>query len=269
MKKIYFLLFISAIFASCSSGDDSTPADNGNNVSPGDYMPLTTGNYWVYDVQNTQQQGRDSLYITGDININGNSYKKFTTLNLPVGLFSNAIYNDGIRRSGDRLLLTGNFDFGFSEQFSISIPVNEFTILKENASLNQVLSSVSGSLTQPYNGYDVKFDYTLTSRAKEHLASYTVNQDTYNDVKKVATVLALKITAMVPVDGIGVFPVTIMQNQDVAVSHQYYAKNIGVVNVVTNISYQLSDFSQFGLQLPLPQSGSEQQQEVLDHYLAQ
>ena len=36
----------------------------------------------------------------------------------------------------------------------------------------------------------------------------------------------------------------------------------------TNINYQLHDFSQFNVTLPFPSSGSDIQNEVLDHYIA-
>jgi hypothetical protein len=266
MKKIYFLLFTGFLFAACSDDDSPVAAVEDNDVSTADYLPLDNTNYWVYDVESPQQQGRDSLYITGDVSMNGNTYKKFTTLNLPFGLFSNAVYNDGIRKQGDKLLLTGNAEFGVSDQLSLTIPINDFVILKENAAPDQQLATTSGSVIQPADGYNLKFDYILTTRNKQDLATYTVGTHTYSTVKKVETVLNLKVTGLFEVEGFGTVPVTVMNPQNVVVSTQYYADGIGVVHVSTDVNYTLENLSMFSQELPIPQSASEHQEEILDHY---
>lgn len=270
MKKIYFLLSASIILASCS-GDDNTDTNPGddNNVSTADFLPLADGNYWVYNVENSQGQSRDSLYINGNINANGNTYKKFTTLNLPTGLFTNAVYNDGIRKDGDKLLLTGNAEFGFSEEFSLNIPIADLMILKENATANQQLGAASGTITQQYSGYDVKFEYTLSTKNKQDHANYSVGSQTYTNVKQVETTLNLKVTALADIPNIGIVPVQIMTPQNVVVSNQYYADGIGVVFVTSDVNYTLQDFSAISFTLPIPQSASEHQEEKLAHYIAE
>jgi hypothetical protein len=266
MKKIYLLLSVSIILASCSGDDSSDNPGNGNDVSTADFLPLADGNYWVYDVENSQQQGSDYLYITGDMVSNGHTYKKFTTQNLPFGLFTSAVYNNGIRKEGDKLLLSGNAEFGFSEEFSLDIPITDFVVLKENASANQQLGTTSGSITQQYEGYDLKFDYTLSTTNKQDHASYTVGLQTYTNVKQVETTLNLKVTALANIPNVGIVPVQVMTPQNVVVSNQYYADGIGVVFVTSDINYTLQDFSLISITLPIPQSASEHQEETLDTY---
>lgn len=269
MKKIYLLLSASIILASCSGDDSTDNTGNNNNVSTADFLPLADGNYWVYKVENSQGQSRDSLYISGNINANGNTYKKFTTLNPPTGLFTNAIYNDGIRKDGDKLLLTGNAEFGFSEEFSLNIPITDFMILKENAAANQQLGTASGTVTQQYSGYDVKFEYTLSAKNMQDYATYAVGPQIYTNVKQVETTLNLKVTAMADIPGIGIVPVQIMNPQNVVVSNQYFADGIGVVFVTSDVNYTLQDFSAISFTLPIPQSASEHQEEKLAHYIAE
>lgn len=268
MKKIYLLLSASIVLFSCSGDDSSDNPGNNNNVSTADYLPLTEGNYWVYNVENSQQQSTDHLYIAGNITADGHTYKKFTTQNLPTGLFTNAVYNDGIRKEGDQLLLTGNAEFGFSEEFSLSLPITDFVILKENAAANQQLATASGTITQPYSGYELKFEYTLSTKNKQDHATYVVGSKTYSNVKQVETTLNLKVTAMADISGIGIVPVQVMTPQNVVVSNQYYADGIGVIFVSSDVNYSLLDFSAVSIILPIPQSASEHQEETLTDYVA-
>ena len=57
-----------------------------------------------------------------------------------------------------------------------------------------------------------------------------------------------------------------MPAQDVVVSTQYYAENIGVVHVVTDFEYELNDLSQYPIELPIPEASAVHQEEVLVNY---
>lgn len=264
MKNLYFLLCLCALTVSCG-GDDDSNTTPGNDVSTTDYLPMDNGNYWVYDTQNSFQQGRDSLYITGDVVINGITYKKFTTPQFPFGFYSSGLYNNGVRKDGDKLVVSGVANLGFSEEFPLSVPISDLVIFKETTTAGQQLGTTSGTITQPYEGYDIRFDYVLTTKAIQDLQTYTVGQDTYTNVKQVQTILNVKVSTMLTVQGFS-YNAEIMQAQDVVVSNQYYAENIGVVHVSTDINFQLRDFSSLNIQLPLPQTGSDHQEEVLDKY---
>ena len=58
--------------------------------------------------------------------------------------------------------------------------------------------------------------------------------------------------------------VALLDSQDVIVSTHYYAEGIGMVYSKTDVNFQLNDFSQFGIELPIPQSGSSIIEEFLD-----
>ena len=266
MKKAYTLLLaLPMLFVSCGS-DDSSDAPADNDVSVTDFLPLTTGSYWVYDTNSSTQSGRDSLYIANDTIIGGNTYDKFKTLALPTGFYTGSLAENGVRKSGDKLLLSGSAQLAFSEEFPLSIGVTDFVIFKENTINGQALGSTTGTIEQPYDGYVVKFDYTLSAKAKQDLATYTVpGHPVYTNVKQVETSLNLKITAVFNFEGLQI-PVNIMNDQKVLVSTQFYAENIGVVHVVSDVNYTLADMSALPIQLPIPQTGSEHQEEVLVHY---
>ena len=93
MKKNHYLLIILSFFIlSCSSDDDSSMPSTVNNA-----IPLTVGNYWLYDVNMTNISVRDSLYTANDTVINNNTYKKFKTKSFPFGFYSNSLRGNGLR----------------------------------------------------------------------------------------------------------------------------------------------------------------------------
>jgi hypothetical protein len=266
-KFLVALAFVAMLF-SCSSDDNGqTPDDEGS----GDvYLPLNNGDYWTYRVTDDANAplGRDSLYVANDTTINGKTYKKFKTLNQPLGFFSNSLNNNGLRKSGASLLLSGEAGLNLGDTFPIDLVLNDFVIFKENASDNQELSTLTGVIEQDYEGYPLKLDYTMKTTSIQTLPSFTSpDGEVYTNVKKVKTILNLKVTTTVTIPGLPTpLVVTIMNPQDVVVSYQYYSKNIGMVHANTTISYELTDLSAYGFELPIPQSGSQVQKEFLDTY---
>lgn len=262
--KLFFLAFTITTLFSCSSDDSS-----GGSASAINYLPLTTGNYWTYDVTTVGQSitNRDSLFVANDTIIATKTYKKMKTLNVAFGFFTNTLRNNGLRKEGDAIYLTGNAGLNLGDVLPIDLSVSDFMIFKESATVNQQLSTVSGTINQDLQGYPLVIDYTLKTTALETLPSFTSEDNTvYTDVKKVKVSMNAKISTSVTVAGFTI-PVVILNPQDVIVSTQYYAKNIGMVYSNTTISYELQDFSQFGITLPIPQSGSQTQNEILDSYI--
>ena len=75
----------------------------------------------------------------------------------------------------------------------------------------------------------------------------------------------LKVSTVYTIPGVNT-PITvpILNPQDVIVSTQYYAEGIGMIYAKTEINYQLNDFSQAGIELPIPQESSSTVEESLD-----
>ncbi|RWX00355.1 hypothetical protein [Flavobacterium cerinum] len=261
MKKTYLLFILSLFIVSCSSDDD-----NGNNNNPtptNTFLPSNIGNYWVYDVQNSTISGRDSLYVANDTIINGSTFQKLRTKDQPFGFFSNALNKNAIRYDNGKIYLTGNAGLDFAADLPINIAVSNFIIFDQNAAENTELGTVSGTLEQEIEGFKIKFNYKLTSKTKATLANYTSGQQNYSNVRPVEITLNLEITA-----GLSGFPIAfpLLKPQNVVVSTQYYAENIGVVNATTDINYELEEIPLPDFQLPIPQSGTEHQVETLVNY---
>jgi uncharacterized protein YceK len=263
--KLFFIAIAVTILTGCSSDNSS------GGSSSGVYLPLADGNYWTYDVTTVGQalSNRDSLYISNDTVINTKTYKKFKTLNIPFGFYSNSLRNNGIRKEDDAVYMTGNAGLNLGNVLPIDLSITDLIIFKESAAANQQLGSVSGVITQDFQGYPLTINYTLKTTALETLPTFVIDEiHSYTDLKKVKTTLNLSISTTVMLPGIPIpLTVPLLNAQDVVSSTQYYAKNIGMVYANTIISYELQDFSQFGITLPIPQTGSQTQNELLDSHL--
>ena len=262
--KIKFLLsfVVITLLFSCSSNSNSEP-----NVPPQtNYFPLALRNYWKYRVSTNAITHTDSLYISNDTTINTKVYKKFRTRTIPFGFFSNTLNKNALRIDEFKLLLTGTLSLNFGVALPINVAVNDYIIFQENATINQQLGSVSGTLNQTVQNYPLVIEYTLKSTAIENLPTFTSNGRVYTDVKKVKTVLNAKITSTITSPGIP-FPVvvSILDPQDVVTSDQYYSKTIGNVYTKTIINYQLNTLPN-GFTLTLPSSGNQTQEEFLETY---
>lgn len=262
MKNLYFgaaLLFIG--LTSCSSSDDNT------NNTPSSFLPLTATSAWVYDVNlNAENTGRDSLYINGTTTISGKTYQKLNTKSTPNGFYTSTLNNNSVRMNGDKLLLSGTSGLGLAEILPVSITLSDFVIFKENGSNNAELAAISGTLEQDVQGFPLKIDYKLKSIFKESLSNFTVpGKESYNNVKVIKIIVNLKIATVYQLPVINTpVPIAILNAQDVIVSTQYYAEGIGMIYSKTNVDYELQDFSQAGLDLPIPQQGSSTIEEFLD-----
>lgn len=251
------------LLISCSK-DDATPENSSSEFT--DALPLKTGNYWTYDV-NGNATTRDSLYISGDTLINTISYKKFKNKNnVSTGFFCTSVNNNGVRKNGGKLLLSGDFSLGQGQTLPVGLDLNlsDFEIFNESAVKDLVLSEKSGTFNQDYNGTPLKIEYTLKSIAGENFTSFTApDNKVYPNVKSTKVVLRLKVTTTQTIAG---FPitVTVLQPQDVIVSTQYLSKNIGVVYTKTVTGYTID--AQIANNIGIPASNTQTQEEFLDVY---
>lgn len=265
-KKFYLLTAVFSIFLISCSSDDSSGGDNTNQGS-NFTIPLTNGKYWTYDVSGQTGTTRDSLYISGDSLINGITYKRFEVKNnIATGFYSSSLRNNGVRELDNKLLLTGDLSLASGQQLPINLDVSlvDFIIFKKNATLDEVLSTKTGTIQQTVQGYPLTINYTLKSKGGESIPNYTSpNGDTYTNVKTAKILLNASITT---VQDIGGFPVTItiLPNQQILASTQYIANNIGVVytNTVTSYTINQTIADQFGV----PASDTQTQEEFLDTY---
>lgn len=270
MKSKFLLASLLIVFlTSCNDESNGLPPNEGT-VQPTLFLPLTNNNYWTYDVDSDINSSgpltRDSLYVANDTLVNGVTYKKMKTLNIPSGFFSSSLRNNAVKIDGKKLVITGNFNLDFGLTSPISIALNDFIFFKENAPTSEVLSSTSGTINQTIQNIPLTIDYTLKSVANGYLPIYILpNGDDYSEVKKTKIILNLKITTTQTISGVTV-PITIMNAQDVIVSNQYYCLGTGMIFANTVLNYQLNSIP--NVTLPIPSSGNLTQEEYLKSYIA-
>lgn len=258
LKSLSLLVCI-AFFLSCSSDETSTASNSEN------YYPLSVGNYWTYDIEGPMPS-RDSLYVANDTVITGVTFKKMKTKFMATGFFASALSGNGLRVDNSKIVLTGGLNFAISADLPINLSVSNFTILDEAAGANTELSTASGTFSQTVSSFPLTFTYSLKSIADGTIPSFTSPDGTfYSNVKKTKIVLSLKITTTSVIPGTTIpFNVTVLEQQNVLTSAQYYAKNIGMVYTSTDTTYQLNP--NIGAFLPIPMSGNQNQKEFLDLY---
>lgn len=244
------------IFISCSNNDDSPNSNNFN-------FSLNNGNYWTYNVLTENTASRDSLYIKGDTIINNKTYKKFKAKDFPSGFYSTSLNNNGLRKDGSKLLLSGTLGFGANQGLptSISIDLNDFIIFNGNASSGTTMGTKNGTIQETFGDYNVVINYTLTSKSGDFYDVYNVNGNDYENVK--ATEISLRMTINASLVGVP-FSIPVLQNQEVLHSNQYTANQIGVIKTETTISYNID--SQIASTLGIPASSVQNQSETLDTY---
>lgn len=268
MKTKFLYLFLALGFLGCSSDDSgSSPIiPEGDNA----YFPQNEANYWVYDVISEQAPAsRDSLYINGTVEENGYTFHTFATQNnLPLGFYSRVMTSGKSRNSGSKVLISGLMNVGeiFGGNLGeLDVNFDNFIFFDASAPTGKLLDSKSDSFNFLYNDIDFKIDYILSTTAGQSLPTHTIGDVVYENIKTTTVSLKAKITATVSLFGIDI-PYVIMDQQDIIVSTQYYAKNVGVIFVDTTIKYHLNELPSSDIEIPVPQDFETNSSETLDLY---
>lgn len=228
----------------CSSDDDaSTSTVNNNN-----YMPMTVNNTWDYDLSDGTNQSTESLEVTA---VNSGSYSLTSNPDPAVGFMTNLLSSGELSYDMGQLLINGTIGFDFQGVNNISINLTDATLFDQNASANTVLHTQSDSDSQTIQGIDLDFDYTVSNVQMADQSSITVGSTTYNDVLHTQLIIQLKVTTQV-VAGPVVQTVTLLREQDVIVVDNYWASDIGLVQSINELDYELENIP--GVNLPIPQS---------------
>lgn len=264
MKKSKILILLLAI-SLMSCRNELADLEDGT-TSKAIFIPSDLGNYWTYKVKRLTASDRDSLFVQKDTTINGNAYKKFKTKFLPNGFYSTALNNNSVRKSNDRLLLTGKFKLDVIANNPTFIDLSDFVIFKESTSANEEIGTKTGTIEQIFGGRNVKVEYKLQTIGLPPLSAFTTPEGkTYADVKPVRMIVNVKIDDA-PQTLLGqliVIPILLPQN--VIISTQYYAKNKGMVYAKTDLSYQLQNLPQI-VNTGVAMTRSETKEEFLDKF---
>lgn len=169
MSKTFLLLIAALIFAtSCKQGNDDDDDDN-TPTSSTNYIPMSIGNYWVYEIRNTDSLGvpnggtayLDSIEITHDTLIKGNKFFVFEgdygNSSQPTRIIKNILRDSSgflVNEVGEVLFSSTNFIDTLSKHIDIhnTDTIYEYYGMMENPSYQ---------ITVPSGTYDV-LDFKTT-----------------------------------------------------------------------------------------------------------
>jgi len=266
MKNLTYLL-LSLVIISCATSDSGGGDGGGIPIEDTfNYFPLTVGTYWTYDNASDQGATRDSLYVAGTTALNGVDYTVLDAA-LPVTGFMTSLLSESmVRTTGTALLLNGTLGGppvnGFPE---LTIVLDDVILYDTQASAGTLLSEVSGEVTQDVNGIPIVVGYTISTVQGETLANGFGNF-TNTTVLTSDMIVNLSIAAAVEIIPGTVIMIPILQAQDVVVTTNYFADQIGLIYSDTLIEYVLEDLSGLGIDLPIPPEDSRVTTQDIDTY---
>ena len=271
-----------AVFAlGCSTSDDS---DNNNDPGlMGNYFPSTQGDFWIYNVVNTDMNVPEGNFTATDLvtveTSTGNSFTVSINNNStpPSGSFNALLDNGTMTRTDDRLTFSGTLALPEELEtiFSQSIVLNNLVLYDLNADDNAELSSFSDTISEDLqlgaDTFPLTVNYEFVSIKSGYTASETVDGETYNNVVKTRLVLTLDASTQVEVAGIPV-NYSILNSQEVLTMDVWYAENVGLIKAYSESTYQISQqiidlLAILQVDLGFPENNTSTNNQELDSYI--
>ncbi len=265
MKKILFVSLL-ALLGLYSCGSD----DNNNDIieEQFNYFPLTQDSYWTYNNFSQQTATRDSLYVAGTEELNGNTYTNLDA-QTPANAFMTQVFSRSlVRVDNSKLIINGEIGGPPVDGFpDITIPLDDVVLYDTQEDSGNELSQITGEISQEIQGYPITIAYIVTSQQGDDIGTHTVDGVTFNDVITSTIIINLTITLSLEINGIPLdLPILEPENQDVVVVTNYYAKDTGLIDSQVLVEYSLVDLSQAGIELPIPQQDSQTSTQKIDTY---
>ncbi len=263
--KTRILLFIAAVgllFPSCSSSDDDGGQDDATN-----YFPLTANSYWTYNNTSEGEQTRDSLYVNGTQQINGETATNLDARTPITGLMTNFLTQGVVQRSDNRLLINGEFSSAFIEGFpEISVPLNDFVLFDASeTTIGTELSSVNGEIMQEVMDVPLLITYEFRSVSAGFLMATEPSETP--PVLRSDLQLQLTVTAEIELAPGLTVSIPVLATQEVLLVQNSYASDIGLTQSDVTIMYQLEDLSGSGIELPFPSEGMIESTQEIDTFV--
>ena len=253
-NKILLFASLLLIFASCSKKDEpivvlstTTPPTStvGDDIVT-TYVSLVAPHSWNYSTETIVSPNTVGSNGTADLTVGSNfvdsgfTYNTMTTPNSTAsGFYCNQLKDNHLRVDGSSVKMTGRFKFKIGTN-TIYFPVTDLVIFKENA-----MSGAFISITEPnstsflVSTFNVRVNYTVQVQAGDYYTNKTVNNIVYPDVKKMKLIITMDANTVLP-SPLNLTELLEPRSQNVIISEQYYAKNVGVIEAFTKVRFNLN-----------------------------
>ncbi len=242
--QVLIMSFI-ALFASCGSDDDE-----GEPLTSFEYMPLTEGNTWNYEVATGSDSSMEEMRVEEEDEASS-TYELESNVADPAGVMTSVLTAGTLRLDNNRLLATGSSTFDFQGLQDLEVTVENAPLYDQNMPNGSMLFTASFSDQRVIENFDTNIDYSINIFQLADIPSLEVEGETYSNV--IQSLLTINARISTPLGGSAV---DFLAAQDVIVVTNYWAEGVGLIRSDSQFSYTLEDLSQFNVNLPIPQSAS-------------
>ncbi|MGB3592329.1 MAG: hypothetical protein WBA16_11655 [Nonlabens sp.] len=246
--KSYLLILLSLFFASCGSDDDVNTINEP--ITDFNYMPLTAGSNWEYDVATGNDRDTEEMTVTQG---NASNASLAANTSSPDAFMITVLTAGTLRRVDGRLLGNGNVTFDFQGLSDLNLDIQNGALYDQNAPNGTVLFNVANAEPQVIDGFNVQVSYGVSTVQLEDLATLTVNGESYDNVIHTQLLVSAAVTTVVTASGVATV-VDIMVPQNILTIDNYWAENVGLISSSNRFKYQLEDLGAFGVDLSIPQA---------------
>lgn len=257
-KKVSIVIILLLVIVSCTK-EEIVPKPE---VPSSRYLPIASGNHWNYIVRINGYESRDSLFVLNNEVIDNINYSTFANHGRK-GLFVQLMsWPQIIQNFSGTLVYKTDSTLHLRENFMLQIQMSGIEIIGENAPADTIFGTSSttydGTITNRSeygNRYTIHTTTTNTA-VRNHEIFISPNGKIYYDVLEVL----LNVNASMTTNRFEDTIETVLPAQDILMSSQFYAKDIGMVYSKSKTAYQLTRAIDDG-----PVSGQKTVEEFLDN----
>lgn len=249
MKKIS-LLFALLLLIGCSSDDETS-----NEIeTPTNYFPLVVDNEWNFsnttEEETETSSNNETLNVEAEIPIENTTKFQLSSTTDEANFSITSILSSGlVYKENGKMFLTGNLNFNLEEGDNLpdfEIDFEDLVVYDETAFPGSILYNLDEGITLPeFNNITLSATVQIQSTSLGSMESLEVSGITYDNVISSSIIVKIGVTATAIVPPLPI-PITvgILDNQEVVVSTNYFANQVGLIKSETSINVEFNDFGE-------------------------
>lgn len=286
MKKYFLLLFTASLLIGCNDDEPSNTDDdsemmeemmeeeseNDNDDDDPDetdatfrYYSLAMEDHWEYEIESESMESTsDTLTVSENTVIEGEDFSTFNSSAVRAGFMTNLLASGALRETETQLLYTGTITIPFEEnEIELSLPITP--LFDQTAVIGDELSSFTETIVQEIEQAGMTIPLTITATITTVQAGLEENATIGPFTFERLISGSLNIRASITAEVLGI-PIILLQEQNVLAVNNSYAQDVGLVESTVSFNYEFEDLSPFGIELPFPQTGSQESTQTVISY---